>query len=145
MEYETELMTIGAVAEQVGIRTSAIRYYEEQGVLPDPPRVSGQRRYTSETVQKLEALRVAQEAGFTLPEIRDLLAASDSEETSAGLRRLAERKLPEVRALIARAQAMASWLEAARGCDCSGLDVCDLFQEPGLRPSRMSAPASPPR
>ena len=131
-------MTIGEVAKQVGIRTSAIRYYEEQGVLPDPPRVSGQRRYGKEIVQKLEALQVAQEAGFSLPEIRDLLDESESEESSAKLRDLAKRKLPEIRALIARAQAMESWLETARNCDCSGLDVCDLFREPDLRPGAAS-------
>ena len=135
---EEKTLTIGQVAAQVRINASAIRFYEEQGVLPAPARVSGQRRYGADAVQKLEALRVAQQAGFTLPEIRDLLDESETEEASARLRTLAERKLPEVRGLIARAQAMESWLEAARECECSGFDVCGLFQgqspEASLRP-----------
>ena len=128
-------LTIGEVAARTGVRTSAIRFYEDRGVLPAPRRVSGQRRYDPDVVQKLEALQIAQQAGFSLPEIRDLLDQSEGLEASAKLRALAERKLPEIRALIARAQAMETWLETARGCDCSGLDVCDLFKAPELRPT----------
>lgn len=52
-------MTIGDVARQVGLKTSAIRFYEKVGVLPEPVRVSGQRRYSPDTVRRLRVLEVA--------------------------------------------------------------------------------------
>jgi MerR family redox-sensitive transcriptional activator SoxR len=125
--YEATL-TIGEVAREVGIRTSAIRYYERVGVLPDPDRISGQRRYTDETIRKLQAIEVAKRAGFTLNDIKTLLATeADGVPVHEPLRDLANRKLPEVDALIEQAQAMRRWLVTASGCGCDTLDVCALF------------------
>jgi MerR family transcriptional regulator, redox-sensitive transcriptional activator SoxR len=116
-------LTIGEVARQAGLNTSAIRYYESVGLLPEPERVSGQRRYDAETVRRLRVIDVAKQAGFSLDEARVLLA----DPGGAQLRTLAERKLPEVDDLIARAQAMRAWLVTASGCNCETLDVCALF------------------
>ena len=127
---ETSL-TIGEVAQRVGLKTSAIRYYESIGVLPEPARESGQRRYTAETVRRLQVIEVAKRAGFSLDEARVLLATeTDGSPAYAALRDLAQRKLPEVEALIERAEAMRRWLTTASGCNCKTLDVCALF-EPG--------------
>lgn len=52
-------LTIGQVARQVGLKTSAIRYYESVGVLPEPGRAAGQRRYTDETVRRLQVIVVS--------------------------------------------------------------------------------------
>lgn len=123
-----ELLTIGQVASRVGLKTSAIRYYESVGVLPEAKRESGQRRYTMDTVRRLEVIDVAKRAGFTLDEARILLAArDDGTPAHEQIRDLAERKLPDVEALIARAQAMRTWLSTATGCNCNSLDVCALF------------------
>jgi MerR family redox-sensitive transcriptional activator SoxR len=66
-------LTIGAVARQAGVATSAIRYYETIGLLPAPVRLrNGQRRYEVTTVQRLRVIERAQRAGFTLGEIREL-------------------------------------------------------------------------
>lgn len=119
-------MTIGQVAQQAGVNTSAIRYYERNGILPTPARESGQRRYTPDTVRQLQVLDVAKRAGFSLDEARVVLADDTSQ-----LRDLAARKLPEVDALIERAQAMRAWLATASGCGCQTIDVCRLFDEPG--------------
>jgi MerR family transcriptional regulator, redox-sensitive transcriptional activator SoxR len=124
-------LTIGDVARRAGLNTSAIRYYESVGVLPEPERVAGQRRYTEETVRRLEVLDVAKRAGFTLDEAR-LLLADDDHPAHEQIRALAERKLPEVEALIARANAMRDWLTAATSCTCETLDVCALFDEHSL-------------
>jgi MerR family redox-sensitive transcriptional activator SoxR len=122
-------LTIGAVAKRVGLNTSAIRYYERKGVLPEPARVSGQRRYTEETVDRLRVLDVAKRAGFTLEEARVLLTTIDGGTPAhEELQALASRKLPEVNALIARAEAMRDWLTTATGCTCDTLDVCALFK-----------------
>lgn len=122
-------LTIGQIAQQAAVATSAIRYYEREGLLPRPERTHGQRRYTGDTLRRLEVIGIAKRAGFTLDDVRLLLDASDAGEPShAQLRELAERKLPEVDALIARAQAMREWLVLAQGCTCSSLDLCGLFE-----------------
>jgi MerR family redox-sensitive transcriptional activator SoxR len=127
---EEGTLTIGEVARRVGLNASAIRYYERVGVLPQAERSSGQRRYTSETVQRLHVIDVAKRAGFSLDEAKLLLATTDDGDPSyAQLRQLAQRKLPEVDALIARAQAMREWLSTASGCNCETLDVCALFED----------------
>jgi MerR family redox-sensitive transcriptional activator SoxR len=124
------LFTIGEVARRAGLNTSAIRYYESRGVLPEPTRESGQRRYTEQTVQQLRVIDVAKRAGFSLDEARVLLSTGeDGTPASEPIRELAARKLPEVDALIARAQAVRAWLQTATGCNCTTLDVCALFDD----------------
>ena len=117
-------LTIGQVAEPAGVNTSAIRFYERNGVLPQPDRVGGQRRYTEQTVRQLEVIDIAKRAGFNLDEIKLLLNDTSGE---LRLRELAERKLPEVDAVIARAQTMREWLLKAQHCRCSSLELCALF------------------
>ena len=65
-------LSISEVARQVGLRPSAIRYYEQMRILSPARRVSGQRRYDVAVVYQLAVLRRAQEVGFTLDEIRKL-------------------------------------------------------------------------
>jgi MerR family transcriptional regulator, redox-sensitive transcriptional activator SoxR len=123
-----ETLTVGQLARRFGLNTSAIRYYEANGVLPEPARVSGQRRYGPDAVRRLEVLDVAKRAGFSLDEARVLLQSADvGTPAFEALRELAEHKLPEVEALIERAQAMRSWLLTATDCSCTTLDVCALF------------------
>src|SRR5918911_1123975 len=99
-------LSIGQVAARAGMRTSHIRYYEEIGVLPAPERVSGQRRYTEDVLHRLSIVDVAQRAGLTLAEIRELTGPRLHDETAGQrLRELAELKLPQVEALIERAEA----------------------------------------
>src|SRR6476646_3346258 len=90
-------MTIGEVARQVGIATSAIRYYEEIGLLPPPARVNGRRRYDWSTVQRLRVIERAQQAGFTLGEIRELFFGfAAGTHPNARWEALAQRKLGEL-------------------------------------------------
>jgi MerR family redox-sensitive transcriptional activator SoxR len=135
MDLSEPSMTIGKVAARAGIRVSHIRYYEEVGVLPQPERVSGQRRYDEDVLRRLSIIDIAQRAGMTLDEIRELTGPRLRDE-SAGqrLRELAGHKLPHIEALIERAQAVKSWLELAVSCDCQTVDVCGLFVDPALAP-----------
>ena len=119
-------MRIGEVAEHAGLRKSAIRYYEEIGLLPEPERVSGQRVYEPSILRRLALIDVSQRAGLSLDEIRELVDAG-SAPVSDQLHALARRKLPDVEALIARAEAMRDWLETAQGCNCQTIDECGLF------------------
>jgi MerR family redox-sensitive transcriptional activator SoxR len=128
-------MRIGDVARRAGVRVSLIRYYEDIGVLPEPPRVSGQRRYDDAVLRRLSVIDVAQRAGLSLDEIRDLLDHGN-DPMSARLRDLAERRLPEIDALIERARRVRVWLEGATSCDCERIDDCALFDEPPLAPGR---------
>jgi MerR family transcriptional regulator, redox-sensitive transcriptional activator SoxR len=128
-------MTIGEVAARAGLNTSHIRYYERIGVLPEPERVGGRRRYGEEVLHRLAIVDVAQRAGFTLAEIRDLTgSANRAARAGDRIRELAEHKLPDVEALIARAEAMRAWLQVATTCDCRTVDVCSLFTDPALAP-----------
>jgi DNA-binding transcriptional MerR regulator len=90
-------LTIGQVATRARLNLSAIRYYEAKGLLPEAPRVSGQRRYGEETLARLGVIDAAKRAGFSLDDIRVLLDASDAGQPAhERLQQLARRKLPEV-------------------------------------------------
>lgn len=126
ISLEDDKLRIGQVAERAGLRKSAIRYYEEIGLLPEAERVSGQRVYDPSILRRLAMIEVSQRAGLTLDEIRELIDAGAG-PISDQLAALAERKLPDVEALIARAQAMREWLLGAQACTCESIDECGLF------------------
>lgn len=129
------LLTIGEVARRAGLNTSRIRFYEKAGVLPEPERVAGQRRYREDVLRRLSIIDVAQRAGLTLEEIAPLTGSADrGADAGRHIRALAADKLPQADALIARAQAVKRWLEVAQGCDCASVDVCGLFADPALTP-----------
>jgi MerR family transcriptional regulator, redox-sensitive transcriptional activator SoxR len=128
-------LTIGQVAERAGVNTSRIRFYERVGVLPQPERIAGQRRYGEEVLHRLSIIDVAQRAGLALEEIAPLTGPGNrGAEAGRHIRRLADDKLPRIDALIARAQAVRHWLEVAQSCDCASVDVCGLFVDPTLLP-----------
>jgi MerR family redox-sensitive transcriptional activator SoxR len=128
-----ELLTIGEVARRTGRRASSIRYYESIGLLSEPVRVSGQRRYPPETLRTLAVVDTAQRAGLSLEEIKTLLEARPDDRAAVErLRDLAVRRLPEVTALIERTRLVQEWLECAAECTCPSLDDCPLFDEPEL-------------
>jgi len=133
---------IGELAERSGKRPSQIRYYEQIGLLPEPVRISGQRRYDQSTVRMLAAIDVAQRAGLSLAEIGTLLGASPDDPAAVErLRDLAVRKLPEVVALIERTELVRGWLEAATRCECPALGDCPLFDHPPLPAAQRAGPA----
>jgi len=126
----TQELFIGEVARRAGIRPSAIRYYESIGLLPEPERISGRRRYPTKIVRTLSIISAAQRAGLSLDDVGELLRASDANGgVSERLRTIAQRKLPEIDALIERARLVRGWLEAAADCRCPTLEDCPLFDE----------------
>ncbi len=128
---ERELL-IGELARRAGLRPSAIRYYESIGLLPEPERVGGRRRYTADALRTLSVIAVAQRAGLSLSEVRELLAAANGRgDVSEQLRAIAQRKLPELEALIERAHLVRGWLQAAADCRCPTLEDCPLFDAQG--------------
>ena len=97
-----ERLTIGEVADRTGVAASALRYWEEFGLLPAPARVSGQRRYPPSAVEHVGLILLLREVGFTLREVKELVGA----RTSGGdWRELQRGKLAELDRQIARMQA----------------------------------------
>lgn len=132
----SEFFFIGEVARISGRAPSAIRYYESIGLLPEPTRVSGRRRYPAEVVQALAVIDTAQRAGLTLDDIRLLLQAPTADANAVEqLRLVAERRLPALREAIARAELVREWLEQAADCCCPTLETCPLFEQPSPLPA----------
>jgi MerR family transcriptional regulator, redox-sensitive transcriptional activator SoxR len=126
-----ESMSIGQVASRAGVRPSALRYYESVGLLPPPERKNSRRRYDGEVLRevldRLAVVRVAQQAGFTISEIRMLLDGfAEDTPPSERWRVLAQAKLPEVEALVERALGMKDLLERGLRCECLRLEECTL-------------------
>lgn len=121
-------MAIGEVAELAGMSASRIRYYEARGLLPEPERAAGKRRYGEDVLRRLAIIDAAQRVGFALEEIRDLLGSRD-EPAHERLRQLALSKLPELDDLIARASSVRRLLKICSRCDCESIDVCRMFDE----------------
>lgn len=123
------MLPIGEVAKRTGLRPSALRYYEEAGLVSPIARLGGRRHYEPSVLDRLRVIACAQEAGFTIAEVRELLGGEG--EPPERWRVLAERKLREVDAVIEKALAMRRLLEESLRCDCVDLEKCtDL-----LRPS----------
>ena len=132
-------LTIGEVARRAGVATSSIRYYERIGLLPEPARSGGQRRYDGEVLGMLGFIGVAQSAGFKLREIRQLMDGTG--DLGAPMRSLSSQKLAEIEALLERTKAMKSWLEVAQHCGCATPAECALFPARGDDPAGRSARA----
>ena len=108
-----ESLTIGRVAELADVGVETIRFYERQGLIKNPPRrASGYRQYPAEAVTRIRFIRRAKELGFSLREIKELLALRlDPHTTCADVRARAEEKLTDVRAKIAALEGMCGALE----------------------------------
>lgn len=118
-------LTIGDVARRTGLRTSALRYYEAAGLLQPVRRAKGRRVYDASVFESVALIRLAQDAGFTVSEVRRLLSGFErATPASTRWRSLAERKLDEVNARIQRAEEMRELLERLLQCRCEGLGDC---------------------
>jgi MerR family transcriptional regulator, redox-sensitive transcriptional activator SoxR len=118
-------MGIGEVSRLMGVRPSTIRYYEDIGLLPAPERVSGKRRYDEGVLQRLSIIRTAQQAGFTLDELRvlfdDILTGASA---ASQWHSLIQRKFQELNALLVNVQSMKTLLEDIMRCRDDELEDC---------------------
>lgn len=115
-------LTIGEVARQAGVAATALRYYEQIGLVPEPARLGGQRRYEDSILARLEVIALCKSAGFSLEEIQ-LLFADDAPGRPVS-RALAEAKLAEIDAhmeSLARARTVIEW---GMRCTCPSIDSC---------------------
>jgi MerR family redox-sensitive transcriptional activator SoxR len=119
-------MRIGEVAKRSRIPASALRYYEEIGLIPAPRRVSGQRDFDPSILRTLTFIRTAQELGFSLREIDHLLRGFGS-DASARWSAFAGEKIAEIDALIAQYEKMKKWIARGLACGCIDLESCELL------------------
>ena len=128
-------LKIGEVAERSGVNLQTIRYYEREGLLPKPPRLSsGYRVFPESAVRRVRFIKRAQELGFTLAEIRELLSLRiDAVGDSSQVRVLARAKIRDIdekiHTLTAIKEALTSVTDRCSGCgpasECPILDSID--------------------
>lgn len=128
--------TIGKLAERADVGIETIRFYERRGLIPEPPRTgSGYRQYPESEAARIRFIKRGQELGFSLSEIKELLALRvDTDMDCGDVRRRAEAKIADVERKIRDLQAMKNALEAltlacaGRGStsECPILDAMDV-------------------
>jgi MerR family transcriptional regulator, copper efflux regulator len=127
----TKPITIGLVARRAGVGVETVRFYERQGLIEEPPRrLSGYREYPEEVVARLWFIRRAKELGFTLSEIKELLALRlDPKTPAAEIRQRAEAKIAAIQAKIHSLQKMKKALaKLTAACGCHGTSAeCPLL------------------
>lgn len=121
---ETErLLSITEVGESTGLQSSALRYYEREGLIKPAGRESGRRLFDKSVLQKLAVVALLQEVGFTIAEISALFERRGKQTR---WRSQAEAKLDEIDAHLERVRAARELLAAALQCGCSSLESCDV-------------------
>lgn len=107
-----------------GLRPSAIRYYEQMGLL-EAPRVAGQRRYDDSTLDRLAVIHRSRQLGFSLDEIRALFFSfRDGAPPSHRWRTLSERKLRDLDRQLEEIRSLQAFLREQGKCGCTSLETC---------------------
>ncbi len=125
-------LTIGLLAKQAGVNLETVRFYERRGLLPRPPRTaSGYRLFPAEAVRRLKFIRRAQDLGFSLAEIAELLSLRVSRRaTSAEIRASAEAKITDIEAKMRSLESMKKTLrKLTKVCDgCAPIAQCPILE-----------------
>lgn len=123
-------VTIGTVSAETGCNIETIRFYEKEGLLPEPERSEGGHRlYTSDHVSRLSFVRRCRELGFSMNEIRQLLSLVDGHEVSCErVKRIADDHLADVKAKIADLKKMEkSLLDLSSTCTGADVPECPML------------------
>jgi MerR family redox-sensitive transcriptional activator SoxR len=122
-----ELLSISEISAASGLRASALRYYEEAALIKPSARIGGRRHYSPSVLRRLAIIALCQKAGFTVAEIAQFLGPGRRARTK--WRKLAERKLVEVKSNIDRATTARRLLEQALACGCGDPATCGMVRE----------------
>jgi MerR family copper efflux transcriptional regulator len=129
---ETATLTISRLARQCGVNLETVRYYEREDLLPRPPRTpAGYRMFPREAARRLRFIRRAQELGFSLKEIRELLSLRMKPGAKrADMRARAQRKIADIEQKIRTLEAMKKSLRTlTERCDgCGTLVDCPIVE-----------------
>jgi MerR family redox-sensitive transcriptional activator SoxR len=123
-----QTLSIGALGERAGVAPSALRYYEDQGLIRADRTEAGHRRYPRATLRRVAFIRVAQQLGLSLEEIRSALASlpEGRTPTEEDWSRLAESWRPRLDAQIAMLERLRDRLDGCIGCGCLSVEACPL-------------------
>lgn len=121
-------LTIGGLSERTGVATSALRYYEAEGLLHAERTPSGQRRYHRDALRRVSFIRVAQQVGLSLIEIREAMASlpENRTPTEKDWTRLSESWRPRLDAQITMLERLRERLDKCIGCGCLSLRICHI-------------------
>jgi MerR family redox-sensitive transcriptional activator SoxR len=122
-------VTVGRAARLLGVSPSALRYYDEIGLVPVDKDGSGYRRYRTPQLRAVSVVRAAQELGFTLEEIRRLVQLDPGARDAR--RELAETKIRQIDDAMITMSTIRAFLEHARSCTCHDASQCQAAV-PGL-------------
>lgn len=122
-------LSIGTLSDRTGVAPSALRFYETEGLIHATRSEGGQRRYAPPTIRRVSFIRVAQQVGLTLDEIRTALSSLPNERTpnERDWHRLSESWRPRLDAQIAQLERLRDRLDSCIGCGCLSLKVCRLL------------------
>lgn len=128
MRHRTDLLTIGEMAERSGVATSALRYYETQGLIAATRTTGNQRRYERTTLRRVAFVRSAQRVGLSLEEITAALAAlpDGRTPTRADWTRLSQSWRGRINDQIDRLERLRDRLDSCIGCGCLSMNRCTL-------------------
>lgn len=124
-----EGLSIGVLARRTGLAVSAIRYYEAQGLIRPWRNAGGQRRFQRADLRRLSFVMIAQQFGFTLPQIRaqlDLLPDGRT-PTKSDWKRISASFRSHLEARIATLTKLRDDLDGCIGCGCLSLEACALY------------------
>jgi MerR family transcriptional regulator, redox-sensitive transcriptional activator SoxR len=134
-------LSISEVAKKIGLRPSAIRYYEQIGILPPAHRVSGQRHYDVTVLHRLTVIHRARQTGFTLGEIKELFFGFRAgTPPSVRWQKLRKRKILELDAMLEHIQSLRALVKQQGKCRCAALEECGkkMFEKHCASSSRVS-------
>jgi MerR family redox-sensitive transcriptional activator SoxR len=137
-----DLLTIGETAARSGLATSALRFYEDRGLITSTRNAGNQRRYRRDILRRLAFIQAAQRVGLSLDDIRDALATLPEERapTARQWERLASRWRPLLDQRIALLESLRDDLNACIGCGCLSLDICRMFNPGDSAAARGAGP-----
>ncbi|WP_299353370.1 redox-sensitive transcriptional activator SoxR [uncultured Shimia sp.] len=122
-------LSIGYVSERTGLAPSAIRFYEDEGLVQPFRTDSGQRRFDRADIRRLSFVMISQGLGFSLPEIREALKSlpEGRTPTKRDWERISARFRRDLDSRIAQMQALREKLDGCIGCGCLSLQTCKLY------------------
>ncbi len=142
MASSDDLLTIGDVAARSGVATSTLRYYETQGLIESGRSAGGQRRYRRSTLRRVAFVRVAQQVGLSLDEIKEELHLLPTRRTptKADWERLSRSWRRRLDERIAELERLRDNLTSCIGCGCLSLQRCALYNPQDVAAARGTGP-----
>ena len=123
-----ELLTVGEVAARSGVAVSTIHFYEAKGLIKSTRNAGNQRRFSRAELRRIAIVRVAQRAGISLADIRDVFAGLPTNRTISAKdwARMSKRWRDELDERILRLEALRDQLGDCIGCGCLSLNTCPM-------------------